>query len=316
MPHLVTSLKQEIDQVLNLEKVVLTAFVRDKSTLINLFQKVGRVELDFLVNSGFGLGFVLGLGQMVFWAAHPVAWTLPAAGALVGYVTNYIAIHMIFEPAEPVSILGGLFEVQGMFESRQVEVSDEFGDFMQKRVLTAAELLKDLAVGGEDGELFKFLRRRLPYPIPKEAIMSAVEGVKNIAEDPIKHADVHNYVNQRLDIRDTLARRLKTLSPTEFEDLLHPVFQEDEICLIATGGVLGLFAGGLQTQLGWGGRQAIPRAIGTIVFTLASSLFFYLEQEYEMDHDEPLASKERPHLRRRETIVRRKTMIPDNRLNT
>jgi len=316
MPHLVTSLKQEIDQVLNLEKVVLTAFVRDKSTLINLFQKVGRVELDFLVNSGFGLGFVLGLGQMVLWAAHPVAWTLPAAGALVGYVTNYIAIHMIFEPAEPVSILGGLFEVQGMFESRQVEVSDEFGDFMQKRVLTAAELLKDLAVGGEDGELFKFLRRRLPYPIPKEAIMSAVEGIKNIAEDPIKHADVHNYVNQRLDIRHTLARRLKTLSPTEFEDLLHPVFQEDEICLIATGGVLGLFAGGLQTQLGWGGRQAIPRAIGTIAFTLASSLFFYLEQEYEMDHDEPLASKERPHLRRRETIVRRKTMIPDDRLNS
>ena len=313
MPHLVTNLKREIDQVLDLETVVLTSFARDKATLVDLFQKVGRVELDFLVNSGFGLGFLLGLGQMVCWAAHPAAWTLPAAGAFVGYATNWVAIHMIFEPAEPVEILGGLFEIQGMFESRQVEVSDEFGDFMQKRVLTAGELLKEIALGGEDGELFKFLRRHLPYPIPSEILSAAVDGIANIAADPIKYADVHNYVNERLDIRNTLARRLKTLSPTEFEDLLHPVFQEDEMTLIATGGVLGLAAGGLQTQLGWGGIHAIPRAIGTIAFTLVCSLLFYLEQEYEADHDEPLASKERPELRRRETVLRRHTEIPDDR---
>ena len=244
MPHLVKNLQQEIDQVLDLETVVLSAFVRDKATLVDLFQKVGRVELEFLVNSGFGLGFVLGLGQMVFWAAHPAAWTLPAAGALVGYVTNWIAIHMIFEPAEPVEILGGLLEIQGMFESRQVEVSDEFGEFMQKRVLTASELLQDMAAGGDDGDLFKFLRRHLPYPIPSQILSAAVDGVAKIAADPIQYADVHKYVNERLDIRATLSRRLKRLSPIEFEDLLHPVFQEDEITLIATGGVLGLAAGG------------------------------------------------------------------------
>lgn len=314
MPYLVASLKEEIDQVLDLETVVLSAFVRDKATLVDLFQKVGRVELDFLVNSGFGLGFLLGLGQMVFWAAHPASWTLPAAGALVGYVTNWIAIHMIFEPAEPVEVFGGLLEIQGMFESRQVEVSDEFGDFMQKRVLTASDLLKDLSVGGQDGELFKFLRRHLPYPIPTEILVAAVDGIAKIASDPIKYADVHKYVNEQLDIRETLSRRLKKLSPTEFEDLLHPVFQEDEITLIATGGVLGLAAGGLQTQLGWGGANAVPRAIGTILFTLSSSLIFYFEQEYNLEHDEPLVSKERPELRRRKTVVRRSTtQIPSDK---
>lgn len=34
---------------------------------------------------------------------------------------------MLFEPAEPVKVLG-LIEVQGLFGSRQIEVSDEFGD--------------------------------------------------------------------------------------------------------------------------------------------------------------------------------------------
>lgn len=112
------------------------------------------------------------------------------------------------------------------------------------------------------------------------------------------------YVNERLDIRETLARRLKKLSTTEFEDLLHPVFQEDEVTLIATGGVLGFGAGALQTKLGWGGPSAVPRAMGTIVLTLVSSMCFYLHQKYEAQQDPPLASKERPHLRRRETVLR------------
>ncbi|KAG7350544.1 DUF445 domain containing protein [Nitzschia inconspicua] len=303
LPHILTSLQREIDQVLDLEDVVLSAFVRDKAVLVDLFQKVGRVELLFLVNSGFGFGFFLGLAQMAAWAAHPASWTLPAAGALVGYVTNWIAIRMIFEPAEPVNVLG-LIEVQGLFESRQVEVSDEFGDFMQSRVLTARELLKDMASGGDDGDLFRFLRRQLPYPIPSSILSAAVSAIADVADNPLKYPAVHSYVNEQLDIRETLARGLKRLSPKEFEDLLHPVFQEDEVTLIATGGVLGFGAGALQTKLGWGGPAAVPRAIGTMLFTLATSLMIYVQQEYEAQHDPPLASKERPHLRRRETILR------------
>jgi hypothetical protein len=240
---------------------------------------------------------------MAAWAAHPAAWTLPAAGALVGYVTNWIAIKMLFEPAEPVQIFG-VIEIQGLFESRQVEVSDEFGDFMQKRVLTASELFKDMTRDGDDGDLYKFLRRHLPYPIPSQILSAAVAGIADIASNPIKYPEVHSYVNEQLDIRETLSRRLKKLSPKEFEDLLHPVFQEDEVTLILTGGVLGLAAGGLQTKLGWGGPSAVRRAIGTILFTLSSSLAFYLHQKYEAQQDPPLASKERPHLRRRETIIR------------
>jgi hypothetical protein len=293
---------------LDLEQVVLSAFVRDKVVLVDLFQKVGRVELEFLVNSGFGFGFLLGLFQMTGWAAVPAVWTLPVAGALVGYVTNWIAIKLLFEPAEPYNVLG-LFEIQGLFESRQVEVSDEFGDFMNQRVLNSPTLLTDLASGGDQGDLFQFLRRQLPYPIPTHILSAAVAAIAEIAANPLQYPEVHDYVTQQLDIERTLARGLKQLSPTEFEDMLHPVFQEDEIILIGTGGVLGLVAGGFQTRLGWGGPGATRKAIATIIFTLASSLAFYWHQKYEEEQDEPLASKARPELRRSETILRRPTRV-------
>ena len=90
LKHLLYKLQDEIDSCLDLHTIVLDAFVRDKVVLVDLFQKVGRVELEFLVNSGFGFGFLLGLAQMGAWAAAPAAWTLPVAGALVGYVTNWV----------------------------------------------------------------------------------------------------------------------------------------------------------------------------------------------------------------------------------
>jgi len=302
LPRILKELNVEIDQVINLNHVVLSAFVRDKEVLVDLFQKVGRVELEFLVNSGFGFGFVLGLAQMGAWAVKPAFWTLPVAGALVGYLTNWIAIKLLFEPAEPVDI-GGLFVLQGLFESRQIEVSDEFGDFMSKRVLNSQSLLGHLSEGGDEGDLFKFLRRHLPYPIPEHILTAAVAAIEDIAKNPSKYPEVHAYVAERLDIEDTLSKGLKTLTPTQFEDLLHPVFQEDEIILIGTGGVLGLAAGALQLRLGWGGPGAMRKALGTIIFTLASSMGLYAHQKYEEVTDEPLASNERPLLRRRTTII-------------
>jgi hypothetical protein len=120
---------------------------------------------------------------------------------------------------------------------------------------------------------------------------------------PVEYPEVHNYVTFKLDIERTLASGLKLLSPTNFEDLLHPVFQEDEITPIATGGVFGFAAGAAQTRLGWGGPGAKAKSIVTIIFVLTSSMALYLHQKYEEILDEPPVSLKRPQLRRRETII-------------
>lgn len=91
---------------------------------------------------------------------------------------------------EPVDVLG-LIKVQGLFESRQIEVSDEFGGFMERRVLNSSALLTDLSDGEEDGDLYKFLRKHLPYPIPSHILIAAVHGVRKVAENPRDYPEVH-----------------------------------------------------------------------------------------------------------------------------
>lgn len=225
----------------------------------------------------------------------------------MGYVTNYIAIKLLFEPADPVEVVPGLLTVQGLFESRQIEVSNEFGAFMERRVLNSTDLLKALVEGGDEGKLYEFLRRHLPFPVPSHIVRAALHGVEKVAENPDSYPIVHQYVKRHLDIEHTLSYRLKQLSSTDFEDLLHPVFQEDEITLIVTGGILGAIAGAAQTQLGWGGPRATRNAIITIASSLLASVAFYTHQKVEEMEDEknpPVSAQARPALRRRPTIIR------------
>ena len=252
----VRELQENIEEVLDLETVVMSAFVRDKRVLVDLFRQVGREELDFLIRSGSYFGFALGLVQMFAWAGLPRPWTLPVAGALVGYATNWVAIKLVFEPVEPVAV--GPFAVQGLFGKRQAEVSDEFSAFLAARVLTSPRLIAELAGGKHRAGFERLLRRAVPWPVPDAVVAAAAEGLRELAANPAHPA--HAYVDARLGLEATLAARLRALPAADFEQLLHPVFQEDEVILVAIGGVLGAAAGLAQLRLGWGGPVAAAAA--------------------------------------------------------
>jgi hypothetical protein len=63
---------------------------------------------------------------------------------------------------------------------------------MQSRVLTSRELLKGMANGGDEGDLFKFLRRQLPYPIPTHILSAAVAAIADVADNPLKYQALHS----------------------------------------------------------------------------------------------------------------------------
>ncbi len=162
---------------------------------------------------------------------------------------------------------------------------------MAKRVLNSGQLLEALAQDSDDGKLYSFLRRQLPYPVPEFILSTAVRAIGNAAKNQNENPDLHQYMTTMLDIESTLARRLKLLSPSEFEDLLHPVFQEDETILIAAGGVFGALAGLGQTQLGWGGPGATMRALIILVAVSASSLGYFLFKEVIEEPEEVIVEE-------------------------
>jgi len=262
------------ERIFSLENCVVDQMVLDRSKLGQLFQKVGRVELDFLTNSGLWFGFLLGLIQMAVALVWENPWALSIGGTIVGLATNWLALKWIFEPVYPTKI--GPFLVQGMFLKRQKEVAAEFSKFFASRIVTSEQIWNTVltdpstkpalheVLGGHVRRLLGFaalggLFSRFGGPsLPSAATVGKVTGsaVSRLGGHLTK--GLHGYVDGALKLEDTLRVQMEAMSPAKFERVLHPIFEEDELTLIIAGGVLGFVAGLIQQGLETGDLTIPP----------------------------------------------------------
>ncbi|MGK5095182.1 DUF445 domain-containing protein [Deltaproteobacteria bacterium TL4] len=260
--EMMTEIKDNIEELFDIKDMVITNLVKDKSLLNKIFLECGHKEFHFIGVSGFYFGFIFGVIQMIVWIFYKGDWTLPVAGLLVGYITNWLALKMIFEPKEPKDF-GPFKGIQGLFLKRQHEVAGDYGALIAAEILNPQNIIEALLKGPSSDKLFKLISRQVKSSIDETAglakpLVTMAVGTKNYIEmkeivvdnimkeipESMKH--VHAYTAEALDIENTLREKMQSLTPTEFEDLLHPAFKEDEWILIAVGGLLGLGVGFFQ----------------------------------------------------------------------
>jgi uncharacterized membrane protein YheB (UPF0754 family) len=249
----------DIDDIMDIEKTVLEAMERHKALMGQMFYEVGRKEFKFIERSGLYFGFLFGIFQMLIWVQYPAAWMLPAAGFLVGYLTNWIAIKLVFSPREPLTL--GPMTVQGLFHKRQNEVAEAFGRTVATRVLNADNIVSTVMEGDGAKRMNEIVEHRMSeliakyeaHPMAKlvlpESERAAVraellERIKT--EWPKPGGFFHTFAGESVDLRGELERRMKSLDRESYEGVLRPAFQQDEWKLIAAGAVLGTLAGVIQ----------------------------------------------------------------------
>ena len=108
LPSLASEVTNEIganiDDLMDIKLMVIRRIEENPALANRIFLEVGQKEMDFIVNSGFGFGFLLGLPQIVVFALIDAWFVLPIGGILVGYLTNAIALRVIFLPVKPKKI--------------------------------------------------------------------------------------------------------------------------------------------------------------------------------------------------------------------
>lgn len=250
-------MQNNIGSLLNLRNCVVDQMMEDRALLGELFRKCGQAELDFLTNSGLWFGFLLGLVQMavaLFWE-NP--WSLSIGGGIVGLATNWLALKWIFEPVNPTKF--GPFILQGKFLKRQKEVAAEFSKFFANNVLTSEKLWGSILADPETTPAFhrlfsehlvgfgsKVAKGLRMTPEPEVLALAASQAITKLPQ----HVGVlHSYVDDTLHLRETLKVRMEHMSSEQFERVLHPIFEEDELTLILAGAVLGFAAGLIQQGL-------------------------------------------------------------------
>lgn len=252
-------LQENAEEVLDIKHMVVTHLQENKELLNRIFLEVGKPEFTFIARSGAYFGFMLGIAQMVCYTFYPADWLLPVFGLAIGYLTNWVALKIIFEPKEPVRV--GFIKIQGLFLKRQEEVAVHYAQLVSREILTIRNLLTATLTGPGSTKLYELVAEEVTdvvndgIGIVGSVALNATGQLQAVRERAVEHAIEHTpalvekvkfYAEGALAVEETLVDRLSKLSPTDFEGLLRPAFEQDEWMLITAGAVLGLLAGFAQ----------------------------------------------------------------------
>lgn len=253
--------QRDVDAVFDLKEMVITNLVHDKVLLNRIFQEAGRKEFRFIARSGIWFGGTIGLLQMMLWVTFHEPLIMPAFGLIVGWFTDWLALKMIFNPKQPIRILG--IEWQGLFLKRRKEVAADYGALIADEIITPRKVLEAVVRGPLSDRLFAMVRRQvqssidrntgLAKPLVVMAVgstryteMKAEVSTKVMERLPDTMLYLEDYAREAMDVRNLLVDKMQELDEEQFEGLIRPAFEQDEWILITVGALLGFFMGEMQ----------------------------------------------------------------------
>jgi uncharacterized membrane protein YheB (UPF0754 family) len=246
-------------------KLMVIRRIEERPELANrIFQDVGKKELRFIINFGFFFGAALGFPMVFLTEAAPYWWVLPIGGVVIGYVTNWMALWMIFEPVRPIKI--GPLKLQGLFIRRQPEVADVYAGIIADDIVTLENMGDELLHGPQSDRTRRMIETRLrpavdrSIGVARPAVRIAVgtrqfDAIREaIASEAVEYtmtplADPEFNRRQSGEMRRLIGDRMRELPPEDFQELLRSAMREDEWLLLLHGAVLGFAAGCLHLLL-------------------------------------------------------------------
>src|SRR4051794_5252072 len=249
---------RNIDDLLDVKLMVIRHVEEHPELMNRVFLDVGKKELDFIVRFGGVFGFICGFPLILITNAIPHWYVLPVLGTIVGYVTNWLAIWMIFEPTEPRRIWR--WTAHGLFLRRQRQVADVYATIVADEIVTVRNIGNELmhgpradrtrsmiqnalrpAVDRATGAVAPLVRLAVgprEYDAIRESL--AAEGV-DYTMTPLQDEEFNK--QQSRNVRRLIADRVREMDSPDFAELLRSGMREDEWLLVLHGAVLGFGAG-------------------------------------------------------------------------
>ena len=194
----------------------------------------------------------------------PILILLPIIAAFIGWLTNYLAVKMLFHPRLPLQILG--FSVQGVFPKRQKQLADKLGSLVAEELFSVkdvAEKLKELATSQESMELVgkrieKTIREKLVKSFPMLAMFltdEMVEKVTNLFKSELQDflgesaQGLGKKLEESLDVKELVRNKVEAFSSDKLEQILFSIMSKEFRFIELIGAILGFIIGCVQVGL-------------------------------------------------------------------
>lgn len=191
-------------------------------------------------------------------------WLIPVISAFIGWVTNLIAVKMLFRPQHPVRVLG--ITIQGIFPKRQQAFAQKLGKLVSEELLSFDEIAKTISQPANleklnpliEEHVDKFLRVKLSSEMPMISMFigdKTIQQLKKVFMEeltglfPVFMEQYAHQLKDQLDLERIVTEKVAAFSPVKLEEILLQIMSKEFRFVEIIGGVLGFLIGLLQVAL-------------------------------------------------------------------
>jgi len=187
---------------------------------------------------------------------------IPVTTALIGWVTNKLAIRMLFHPRKPRKWLG--ITVQGLIPRRQGDMARRLGEVMERDILKGEKISRELEAMDIQPMLnqaardmvWKLGTRLKSMPLVGGFINDpTLEKLTELARQEMKEASgpmkrrMAAMASEHLPVRRLVEDQVNQLDMDHLEKLIHDLAGQEFRHIEWLGGILGFLVGVAQVGL-------------------------------------------------------------------
>ncbi len=187
----------------------------------------------------------------------------PLVGTVIGWLTNYVALKLLFRPHHPKKILG--FRFQGLIPKRRREIARSIARTIEKELLNSKDLAATLNSINWKEEVERMVEEVVDHRFGSEAVRRmpviglVTENLRYhikylITKEVLRHidlrkTDIAEKFARNVDVKELLASRIDELDLKRFEGLLTGFITKELRHIEQLGGVMGFLIGLLQSGI-------------------------------------------------------------------
>jgi len=170
-------------------------------------------------------------------------------GAAIGYLTNVIAIKLLFRPLKPT----GFFKIQGLIPKRKAEIARSVGETVAQELIHVEEIMENF-IEGMDKEAFKArVGEKIARALTEKLIFVPEAIVRQYVDQFIRERgdDLINDIGEKVvseaihkvDISKIVEEKIMAFELEQMEAIVMRIAKRELRYIEMLGGILGLFIG-------------------------------------------------------------------------
>ena len=170
--ELVDDFNDDFSELVDLKALLDREMEHHPDLMNRIFKEAGAQEIRFVIASGGVIGALLGAALLPFIDHLAYRWLLPAIGFGVGFVTNWLALNLIFRPLNPRYIFG--IRLQGLFLRRQSQISAVWSRLVAEELITVEKVAYSMLHGSQAARTRAIIQRHLRPMIDQSTVMKVM----------------------------------------------------------------------------------------------------------------------------------------------